>query len=145
MNTELTLTFEVLRNIEMSDYRFFGPPKPISNYKIAAGLLFERFGSRARRHCVFASHGLWSEIVLSTDVTGVILVTNDCISHLHKEGFLNRVAPRPPGLTSREKLFLNRDGARQVVTDWFASDSDNFQGIAAGAALEISTGKLRWP
>lgn len=145
MNDDALLTFGHLRSIELPDYRLTGPLAPITDYRIAAGLLFERYNSQSYRTCIFASHGQWSEIVLSQKVRiPDILVKNACIRNLHKEGFLDREWERGVALVEGEKLRLNKAGMRQVVAEWFVKDSALIECLMAGATYNTESQSLSW-
>lgn len=134
------LTFEVLLDYEMRKLSFIGPEKPVTDYRVAAGLLYERSHSGSRRWVNFGRVGKnFSTIQLWWNCsTRKIIVKNSCIQLLHSEGFLDGQ------LNQQGRLTLNRDGARQVVTDWFKQDSDVFECLMAGAIYNTESHSLSW-
>lgn len=137
------LSFEDTRKQTLLYHRFIGPKLPLDNYRLVAGILFERFNDNSIRRLHVPPHDqpyILVEFVHDfspTQTYGPIPVENEVVTQLKNEGAIFKTEA---GLDCWR---LSQAGKRLVVEEWFQTDLlTDF--LAAGATLNITTGQMIW-
>jgi hypothetical protein len=139
---DTSLSFDLLRNIEFRHPKLHGPIKPIDDHRILAGLLFRRWNDPIYRSIKYLTSSL--SIIKLESVSDRVCsyqefkVQNSSIEQLYAENCL------VGNLRNFEQLFLSIAGGRRVVSEWFKTSAVLLDSFAAGAALNVESGKLRW-
>ena len=136
------LTFDLLRKIQFRNPRLQGPLKPIDDHRLLAGLLFRQWNDpvhRSIKYLTFSHSYLRLESASErTCFYKEFQVHNDCVDQLHAEDCLEG------RLRNLDQLYLSTLGARRVVSEWFDTSAEVLNRFAAGAALSVETGDMRW-
>ena len=121
--------------------KFVGPPAPITDPRLCAGLLFERWNDGTRRS-ISNRPGEWPAITLDIHDEPRFYVRREVVKLLLEEGVLEGTPEW--GYTDMERLRLSDQGKRIVVKEWF-TDQSFFDKFCAGASQNIETGEVSWP
>lgn len=139
---DCSLSFDLLHKIQFPHPKLQGPPKPIDDYRLLAGLLFRRWNDRTYRSIQYSTSSLSTLHMESIDQRvffyETFKVRSECVVQLHEEDCLEGA------LHDRDRVFLSTAGGRRVISEWFNSSAGILDHIAAGAALEVETGNMRW-
>jgi hypothetical protein len=126
---------------------FIGPPEPIADPRICAGLLFERWNDGSERNVNFRC-GDWPVITIRTDRDfgpssfKFFVARREAIQMLLDAGIL-RGTPHM-GYTDMEALRLSKHGMKIVVTEWFTEGQAFTDIFCAGASIDAATGEASW-
>ena len=148
----LTLTFDSLHQ-HLNRY-FIGPPWPISDYRIAAGLLFQTYNDRTTRELrttllsrIRDNRSPHIEITWWGERGAYayqeVLVAEDVVRKLYAENVLE--GKKEFGYTDMSRLRLNDLGKRRVVTEWFSDGRTLNNILMAGATVHLGEGRISWP
>lgn len=137
------LSFEDVRKQTLLHRRFIGPKLPLDNHRLVAGILFERFNDHSVRRLYISPEDqpyILVEFVYDfspTQTYGPIPVENEVFARLKDERLIFKTGTYP------DCWRLSQAGKRSVVEEWFETDLlTDF--MAAGASLNIVTGKMTW-
>ena len=136
-----TLSFDLLKSIELQNPTLYGPQKPIDDHRLLAGLLFQRWNDQTQRS---VRYSITSFSVIQIRTAGertssyhTLMVDSTCVVKLNKEQCLEG------NLINRDRLRLSATGAQRVVDEWFASSAGILDHLAAGRTLSVETGEMR--
>lgn len=144
------MSFEDIENLLYGDsqrYDFIGPPAPISDPRMCAGLLFERWNDASTRSVSFR-HGEWPIITIRTDRDFAdssykhFPVRREAVQSLIDEGIL--CGTPHMGYTDMKELRLSKPGKKIVVMEWFTKGQAFTDVFCAGASMDGTTGTLDW-
>jgi len=144
----IAFTFEAVWKYLHPNRHLVGPRPPVSDYRFAAGLLFERFNDHSVR--ILKNTGYdWPFIEVSwyRDFSGCvgyakIFITKEVINHLQDE-YLVEGTPQW-GYTDNTELRLSDKGKRMVVSKWFIEEIEITDLLSAGATINPAESKVRW-
>lgn len=147
----MNCTFEKISVLELfsqfqSRREFVGPRKPISDYRLAAGLLFPRWNDGTTRVLICRQNELpqieigWhSDFSLPSE--GVIPIMPEAVDKLIEERVIDETRR---SYFSCRRFVLNNTGKRLVVTEWFSGGADFYDYMSAGATYDTVDQKMRW-
>lgn len=136
------LSFDLLNSIELRNTMLYGPQKPIDDYRLLAGLLFQRWNDQTHRSVQYEITSISTICIRSTEPREKpfyrkLKVQSYCVAQLCKEECLEG------NLINRGWLQLSAIGAQRVVDEWFASSAGILDHLAAGRTLSVETGEMR--
>ncbi len=131
------------------DRKFIGPMPLLDDPILVAGLLFVPFNSWSTRtiesgthrgngvpHVCLAFHHDFADSDLQW-----IPITHEAREQLLQGGYVEGTPTL--GFTDMHELKLSQRGNQTVVTNWFKTDADVMQYLAAGASLHAD-GRITW-
>lgn len=142
------LTFDAVWKYLHLGRDFMGPREPITDYRFAAGLLFERYAD----HSVRTLHTWYHEppfiqvgfvYDFSSRYLDPIPVTSEVVEHL----LLNNLVEGAPDHVHTEatRQRLSTIGQHRVVMEWFKGSSEITDILCTGATINMLTGTISWP
>ncbi len=139
-------TFDDLHKMVFLGRHFVGPRAPIADYRIAAGLLVERWNDYTRRYIKARRPNPTLEIEWfykngghADDTT--VPITQGAIDELLRQGLVSGTPQM--GYTDMSRLIITDRGRRRVIQE-FVKGGTVHDVLSSGASLDMRTGHVDW-
>lgn len=143
---EPSLTFDMVREYLFEVRTDHKKMEPLNDYRLAAGMLFERHNDRSERALyMYRGDGPYIEVIWASDFSVIgcakVPVTEEVVSRLLREGIVEGTPQW--GFTDKNRLRLSKRGKQKVVREWYTK-LDLMDLFCAGASYNTNTKEWSW-